>query len=130
MIEPISATRSAPVQDTVAGILSSSSADNNNVKKSVTAQELREAKAKEASRKNVEKASKETVERTVQALKNYIESNKRSLNISVHDETGTIMVKVISEKDGKVIREVPPEKFLDLASKIEEFVGSLFNETA
>jgi uncharacterized FlaG/YvyC family protein len=40
------------------------------------------------------------------------------------------MVKVISEKDGKVIREVPPEKFLDLAAKIEEFVGSLFNEIA
>jgi len=130
MIEPVSATRSAPVQDTVAGILSSSPADNNNVKNSSTVHELREAKIKKASREKIENASKETVERTVQALKNYIESNKRSLNISVHEESGSIMVKVISEKDGKVIREVPPEKFLDLASKIEEFVGSLFNETA
>ena len=130
MIEQMNALRPAPVHDSVTGILSSSNLDNSNISKNTTSRELKEVKKKQESEDNIRKASKETVERTVQALKNYIESNKRALNISVHEETGTIMVKVISEKDGKVIREVPPEKFLDLAAKIEEFVGSLFNETA
>jgi flagellar protein FlaG len=114
----------------VTGTLSSSYVDNDNVSSNNTNHQLRDVKKKEDTRENIKKVSKETVERTVQALKNYIESNKRSLNISVHEQTGTIMVKVISEKDGKVIREIPPEKFLDLAAKIEELAGSLFNETA
>jgi len=130
MIEPISGIRSAPIQDSVTGILSSSSTGNDNASKSITGRELKEVKNKEEIKERNQRISKDTVERTVQALKNYIESNKRSLNFSIHEGTGSIMVKVISEKDGKVIREVPPEKFLDLASKIEEFVGSLFNETA
>jgi flagellar protein FlaG len=130
MIEQINAVRSAPVQDSVTGMLSSSYMDNNNVSKNTISRELKEIKKKQEAGEEDRKALKETVERTVQALKNYIESNKRDLNISVHEGTGDIMIKVISEKDGKVIREVPPEKFLDLAAKIEEFVGSLFNETA
>ena len=130
MIEPVSAARPAPVQDSVIGILSSSSAENSDVSRNNKSQELREEKRKEKVSEDIKQISKETVERTVQALKNYIESNKRALNISVHEETGAIMVKVISEKDGKVIRELPPEKFLDLAAKIEELVGSLFNERA
>jgi flagellar protein FlaG len=130
MVEPVSAAKPASVQDSVTGTLSSSYVDNDNVSSNYTTHQLRDEKKKEDTRENIKKVSKETVERTVQALKNYIESNKRSLNISVHEQTGTIMVKVISEKDGKVIREIPPEKFLDLAAKIEELAGSLFNETA
>jgi flagellar protein FlaG len=76
------------------------------------------------------KSSRESVERTVRALEDYIESSKRSLKMEVHENTGDIIVKVISVKDGKVIREIPSEQMLDLASKMEELAGSLFNETA
>jgi uncharacterized FlaG/YvyC family protein len=130
MIELINTLRPAPVQDSITGVFSSSYLENSNVAKNTSHREMKEIINKQETDENIKTALKEAVERTVQALKNYIESNKRALNISVHEETGAIMVKVISEKDGKVIREVPPEKFLDLAAKIEEFVGSLFNETA
>jgi flagellar protein FlaG len=130
MVELANMVKSVSSQESVTGILSSSHADNDNLSKNTTSIELRDVKKKEIAREKVKNASKETVERTVQALKNYIESSKRSLDITVHEETGTIMVKVISEKDGKVIREMPPEKFLDLAAKIEELAGSLFDETA
>jgi len=130
MVELANMVKSVSSQESVTGILSSSHADNGNLSKNTTSIELRDVKKKEIAREKVKNASKETVERTVQALKNYIESSKRSLDITVHEETGTIIVKVISEKDGKVIREMPPEKFLDLAAKIEELAGSLFDETA
>ena len=131
MVKPISTAISTSVQDSTRGILPSSHVENGNFNNSSSSnKQLRDVTKSEVIRENIIKASKETVERTVQAIKNYIESNKRSLDISVHEETGAIMVKVISEVDGKVIREVPPEKFLDLAAKIEELAGSLFNETA
>jgi uncharacterized FlaG/YvyC family protein len=38
------------------------------------------------------------------------------------------MVKVISEKDRKVIREIPPEEILDCAAKMEQIEGMLFDK--
>ena len=40
------------------------------------------------------------------------------------------MVQVISKADGKVIREIPSEELLDLAAKMDEVVGVIFNKNA
>jgi flagellar protein FlaG len=53
---------------------------------------------------------------------------RRDLKIQVHGPTGNIMVKVISEKDGRVIREIPPEEWLNLAAKMEDMAGVLLNK--
>lgn len=70
------------------------------------------------------------LENIAQAMDNYVQSIQRDLKIQVHQNTGKLIVKVISEKDGKVIREIPPEELLDLAAKVEEMMGVLFNESA
>jgi flagellar protein FlaG len=38
------------------------------------------------------------------------------------------MVKVMDKEDGKVIREIPPEKTLDLVAKLWELAGILVDE--
>ena len=86
-------------------------------------------KKPEAEQKD-EDSPKEFVDRTVQVLEAYIDSHERSLDISVHKATGTIMIKVISEKDGKVIREIPPEELLNCAAKMEQFEGIIFDKNA
>jgi uncharacterized FlaG/YvyC family protein len=73
--------------------------------------------------------SKEEVDQTVEAIENYIVANERSLNFTVHEATGRIFVKVISEEDGKVIREIPSEEILDHAARMEEIAGLLFDKT-
>jgi len=130
MIELVNTARSISSQDPLTGIASSPNAENDNITKNNSSGELNDFKEKKTSAEDVKKLSKEVVERTVQALKDYIESNKRSLDISVYEKTGDIIIKVISEKDGKVIREMPPEKLLDLAARMQELAGSLFNEIA
>ena len=55
---------------------------------------------------------------------------QKDLKISIHNRTGKVMVKVVSEKDGKIIREIPPEELLNLAAKFEEMTGVLFNDSA
>jgi len=52
------------------------------------------------------------------------------LKIQIHQGTGDIVIKVISEKDGTVIREIPSEKVLDIAKNMEDFSGILFNKNA
>ncbi len=73
-------------------------------------------------------ASQTEIECVAQAMEKYVNSMQRDLQIQVHQGTGSIMVKVISKENGKVIREVPPEELLNLAAKMEQMMGVLFNK--
>jgi flagellar protein FlaG len=73
-------------------------------------------------------SQKVSIDRIVDALRSYVESNKTSLNISINEATGDIVVKVISDADGKVIREIPSEDVLQLAAKMEQLEGLMFDE--
>jgi len=50
------------------------------------------------------------------------------LNFSVHEASGKIMVTVVDEVTGKVIREIPSRELLDLATKLEEAIGLIFDK--
>jgi len=50
------------------------------------------------------------------------------LNFTRHDETGRTMVRITNRDTDEVIREIPAKKVLDLAAKIEEMVGIIFDE--
>ena len=75
----------------------------------------------------IEKEVRTKVEHIAEAMDEYVKSNRRDLRIQVHKATGIIMVKVISQDDGKVIREIPPEEVLNLAAKMEEMMGVLYD---
>ena len=70
----------------------------------------------------------EKVSRIAETMDSYVQSIQRDLKIQVHEKTGNIMVKVTSQETGKVIREIPPKELLDLAARIEEITGVLFDE--
>lgn len=46
-----------------------------------------------------------------------------SFQYSIHDDTRAIMVKVINNETDEVIREIPPEKILDMVAKMWELSG-------
>jgi len=50
------------------------------------------------------------------------------LHFSVHETTGRTVVRVVDKETEKLIREIPPEEFLNLAAKLEEMVGIIFDE--
>lgn len=54
----------------------------------------------------------------------------RRLEFSIHEETKEIMVKVIDTSTDEVIREIPPEKILDMVAKMWELAGILVDEKA
>lgn len=80
--------------------------------------------------KDVKEETSSKIERIAEAMDQYVRSVQRGLKIQVHSATGNIMVKVISEEDGRVIREIPPKELLDLAAKMEKMTGTIFNESA
>ena len=50
------------------------------------------------------------------------------LNFTQHEGTGRTMVRITNRDTDEVIREIPVKQVLDLAAKIEEMVGILFDE--
>ena len=62
-------------------------------------------------------------------MNDYVNSLQKDINIRLDYETGDVIVKVISEQDGKVIRQIPSEEMLALAAKMEEISGVFFDKT-
>ncbi|MHB9143839.1 MAG: flagellar protein FlaG [Symbiobacteriia bacterium] len=49
---------------------------------------------------------------------------------SVHKATGQILVKIVNTRTGQVLREIPPERMLDLASSMEHMLGLVVDAKA
>ena len=67
-----------------------------------------------------------TAEKITEAIQQFVSSMDVKLNFQIHDGTGTIMVRVINEETGDLIREIPPSQILDLAARIDQMIGALF----
>ena len=52
----------------------------------------------------------------------------RRFEFSIHEKTKQIMVKVIDVTTDEIIREIPPEKILDLVAAIWEISGIIVDE--
>lgn len=64
------------------------------------------------------------IERAVKAL----EGPQTTLDISIHEKTHDIMVKVLNKETGELIREIPKEQTLDLVAKMMEIAGILVDK--
>ncbi|WNS42668.1 flagellar protein FlaG [Paenibacillus sp. MMS20-IR301] len=57
-----------------------------------------------------------------------LEGPSTTLEVSMHKETKTIMVKILNKETGELIREVPPEKTLDLVANMMQIAGIIVDE--
>jgi flagellar protein FlaG len=128
-MEPLGAiaSRSASQADR---IIPASQVDQTGIAETDSARRKVTGKETESSPFPSKEASKEKIDRIARALENFVRSVQTDLSIKVHRSTGKIMVQVISKADGKVIREIPPEGLLDLAAKMEEVAGVIFDKNA
>ena len=71
-------------------------------------------------------ASAEAVKKAVEEL------NKKMANsvaqFGIHEETNHITIKIVDKETKKVIKELPPEKTLDMIAKVWEMAGLLVDE--
>ena len=47
----------------------------------------------------------------------------RSLHFRVHEATERLIVQVINRENGEVIREIPPERVLNMVAQIQSVIG-------
>ncbi len=74
-------------------------------------------------------SSEQVTEEMLAELERDIESiHSIGLKFSKHDESGRTMIKVMDRQNEELIREIPSEEVLNLAAKIEEMIGILFDK--
>lgn len=74
------------------------------------------------------KVSKEELIHAVNTANESLKTHNRELKYSVHKETNTIMVKLIDSNTNETIKEMPPEKILDMVAKMWEMAGIFIDE--
>ncbi|MGF7184687.1 flagellar protein FlaG [Desulfitispora alkaliphila] len=70
----------------------------------------------------------EDLEEMVKASNELMDAIDRGLKFSVHEGTNRTLVQVIDRNTDDVIKEIPPEKMLDLVARIWEVVGIFVDE--
>ena len=53
-----------------------------------------------------------------------------AISFSVDKDTGNTIIRILDRETEKVIREIPPEEMLRLASRLTEIIGRIVDETA
>jgi len=75
-----------------------------------------------------EQVSDAFVRKAVDRVNHTFEIEKRSLRFKIHERLNEVMVKVIDSETEEVIREIPPEKLLDMFASMLELAGLLVDE--
>ncbi|MGO1368454.1 MAG: flagellar protein FlaG [Senegalia sp. (in: firmicutes)] len=74
------------------------------------------------------KVSKEELIHAVNTANESLKSDNKELKYSIHKQTNTIMVKLVDSKTKETIKEMPPEKILDMVAKMWEMAGLFVDE--
>lgn len=65
---------------------------------------------------------------TIESANEQFIAYDRRFEFSIHEKTKQIMVKIIDVSTDEIIREIPPEKILDLVAAIWEISGIIVDE--
>lgn len=76
----------------------------------------------------VRRPSPREVQRAVETLNKTSNIFNTNLRFSIHQATREVIVKVIREDTGEVLREIPPEKALDALARMQQVLGLLVDE--
>ena len=54
----------------------------------------------------------------------------RDLRFETHNDTGIVQISVVDRKDGKVIKQIPPDNILNMVAMIKDILGGLMDVKA
>lgn len=80
-----------------------------------------------------QKADSEALQEAVGTVNRALEVSNYHLEFKVHEGSGRYQIKVVDSNSKEVLREIPPERILDLAADIrkmmDKILGLLVDET-
>ncbi len=127
-LQNVSSAPSAPIQSPTVKV--NAEIEASKLQTNSNSQSLRTGKQLETAEKQGMKISigEEQLIRAVDRAIKSLEGPTTTFEVKVHEQTKAVMVKVFNKETGELIREIPPEKTLDLVVKMMEFAGILVDE--
>lgn len=91
------------------------------------------AKGQESSEKQGYESQEGSQQPNTESIRKAVENINKNLSDSeavfgIHDKTNRVTIKIIDKKTKEVIKELPPEKTLDMIAKAWELAGLLVDE--
>ncbi len=77
--------------------------------------------------KESNQVTSEAVQQTVKKLNAFSGSLRRNLKFSIDEESNRTVVTVLNSETNEVIRQIPSEEILSLASNLEKETGVILN---
>lgn len=74
--------------------------------------------------------AKEEVDKALKNINNFFQMSKRTMQFSMSESTGRMVIEIKDEKTGELIRQIPSEEVLQLEKKLDEVQGLLFSKKA
>lgn len=77
--------------------------------------------------------SAEELKQAVDKANSFLQSVQRGLQFRVDKDTNTTVVKVVDSESGEVVRQIPPERTLEMLKEMSEMqnkLGSFLKESA
>lgn len=99
------------------------------VQEAIAAAELAKQQAADAEQQQAdqEPLSHDQLEVVVQQLQDFVETLNRGIAFTVDQESGKDVIKVTNRESGELVRQIPSEEVLLLASRLSEATGLLVN---
>jgi flagellar protein FlaG len=72
-------------------------------------------------------ATNDQIKKAVEQLNKKMVNNSEAI-FGIHEETNRVTIKIVDKDTKKVIKELPPEKTLDMIAKVWEMAGILVDE--
>ena len=76
------------------------------------------------------KLDPEFLEKVTEELNENFRIFNTAINFSIDETSGNTVIKILDRETEKVVREIPPEQLLELASRLAEIIGRIVDETA
>lgn len=71
---------------------------------------------------DTEEVDRKEIDKSLKKLNRFLEDDAAHAEYSVHEDFGTVMIKIVDDTTKEVILEVPPKKILDMvASMCKQF---------
>ncbi len=77
-----------------------------------------------------EEVPREEVEKAAEKLNRLMGIIEKRWEVSIHEATHRVMVKIVDKDTGEVLNEIPPKKILDLLASFSKMTGILVDKKA
>lgn len=80
------------------------------------------------SQKDGSKTDIKAVEKAVELINKTMENYNTELQFALHKGSGEYAVKIVNTKDNSIVREIPPERVLDMVAYFKKVLGIIVDE--